>query len=94
MSEVSSHNDPAPAGERGSPLILVERGDGLVLSTEVKTAAGATSAKARPGLRYIGAMRSRSMSAKTSSDSVSDDRPLASIPAAVPALVRTPSLST
>src|SRR5688572_5100664 len=52
-------DNPAPAGERGSPLILVERGDGLVLSTEVKTAAGATSAKARPGLRYIGAMRSR-----------------------------------
>ena len=56
---VMDPDNPAPAGERGSPLILIERGDGLVLSTEVKTAAGAPTANAHPGVRYIGAMRSR-----------------------------------
>jgi hypothetical protein len=52
-------DNPASAGTRGSPLGLIERGNALVLSTEETTPAGAPAAKARPGLRYIGAMRSR-----------------------------------
>jgi hypothetical protein len=55
---VNDPDNPAPKGQRGSPLILVERGNGLVLSTEVTGSTGPV-ARAQPGLRYIGAVRSR-----------------------------------
>jgi len=42
----------------GSPLVLVERGEGLMLSTEASSKT-ATATHATPGLRYIGAMRTR-----------------------------------
>jgi hypothetical protein len=59
-------NDPdnpprgkAAAGTHaGSPLLLTERGDGLVLSTEA-TSKTSMVTHATPGARYIGAMRSR-----------------------------------
>lgn len=49
---------PAAGTHGGSPLVLTERGDGLVLSTEATATAAAVS-HAEPGVRYIGAMRSR-----------------------------------
>lgn len=49
---------PAPGVHGGSPLVLVERGNGLVLSTEA-TSKTAPVEHAEPGVRYIGAMRSR-----------------------------------
>lgn len=49
---------PAAGMHGGSPLVLVERGDGLVLSTEA-TSKTAPVSHAEPGVRYIGAMRSR-----------------------------------
>lgn len=55
---INDPDNPPPAGERGSALILVERGTGLVLSTEVPGKEG-TVAHARPGVRYIGALRAR-----------------------------------
>jgi hypothetical protein len=54
-------NDPDHAtapGERGSPLVLVERGSALMLSTEAVGKGGPVS-RARPGARYIGALRAR-----------------------------------
>ncbi len=48
---------PAAGARGGSPLVLIERGNGLVLSTEA-TSKTAPVEHARPGVRYIGAMRS------------------------------------
>ena len=42
----------------GSPLLLIERGDGLVLSTEASSKTAPVQ-HARPGVRYIGAVRTR-----------------------------------
>ncbi|HET6462236.1 MAG TPA: hypothetical protein VFH33_00425 [Candidatus Krumholzibacteria bacterium] len=49
---------PVAGAHEGSPLVLTERGAGLVLSTEAAATAAAVS-HAEPGVRYIGAMRSR-----------------------------------
>jgi hypothetical protein len=47
---------PAAGAHGGSPLVLVERGNGLVLSTEPASKT-APMTHATPGVRYIGAMR-------------------------------------
>jgi Glycogen recognition site of AMP-activated protein kinase len=49
---------PGGATRGGSPLLLIERGNGLVLSTEIVSKT-APPPHARPGARYIGAMRTR-----------------------------------
>ncbi|HKW12885.1 MAG TPA: glycogen-binding domain-containing protein, partial [Candidatus Krumholzibacteria bacterium] len=49
---------PAAGAHGGSPLVLVERGNGLVLSTEASSKTAPVT-HATPGMRYIGAMRTR-----------------------------------
>jgi Glycogen recognition site of AMP-activated protein kinase len=49
---------PVAGAHAGSPLVLIERGDGLVLSTEASSKTAPVE-HAKPGVRYIGAMRTR-----------------------------------
>ena len=49
-------DNPMAKGEKGSPIRLVERGNALVMSTEVASKT-APAVHAQPGVRYIGAMR-------------------------------------
>jgi len=49
---------PIPGAHGGSALVLMERGNGLILATEARGQSAAV-AHAQPGVRYIGALRAR-----------------------------------